>query len=194
MKRKLFHVVTVISVILWVVIGVFWLQSMFGSDYFKYWASTHLSRYEETPVIEGGTYANEIWFVFREFPSGPVMSTAYPGFYWSHHDFQFEPTSWQGWWGGYECCGFGLCVKSNLAYLQNLTQDLPDPPAWNYGMKIPFWFPMTCCSILPGLWFWRWRAGRSQIPRCKACGYDLRGAGDSCPECGAIPAQSSKTQ
>jgi hypothetical protein len=45
---------------------------------------------------------------------------------------------------------------------------------------------MLACAVVPidrARRRWRWRRGG----RCGACGYDLRGGGGICPECGAGP-------
>jgi len=76
---------------------------------------------------------------------------------------------------------------------------------WNYGgvadyVVTPYWFALPLTLILPlsrvaltmrqrrqRLRQWRWR----RMGRCAACGYDLRGTPERCPECGALTRDSS---
>jgi len=58
--------------------------------------------------------------------------------------------------------------------------------------SFPLWLVCGTTAIAPALWIKRrWRATvRKRRGLCAACGYDLRGSSDRCPECGA-PAVSS---
>jgi hypothetical protein len=58
------------------------------------------------------------------------------------------------------------------------------------GVALPFWMPAVLFSIPPGLWAGARIVGnlrrrrRMRLRRCLSCGYDLRGSGEKCPECG----------
>ena len=60
---------------------------------------------------------------------------------------------------------------------------------WGIIILIPYWAVLPSCLIIPSLWLARrqrdLRRGREHL--CPACGYDLRGTPDRCPECGATP-------
>lgn len=56
---------------------------------------------------------------------------------------------------------------------------------------IPFWAIVLVTAALPTWWFRRRRRIRhwQRAGRCRACGYDLRGSPQQCPECG-VPASA----
>ena len=59
----------------------------------------------------------------------------------------------------------------------------------DYALLVPHWFLILLASILPlrALWMMRRQLHRARRGLCAACGYDLRGSTDRCPECG-LPA------
>ncbi len=50
----------------------------------------------------------------------------------------------------------------------------------------PSWFVAVITAVLPAKWGYVWLRGnrRKKRGRCVRCGYDLRGSGENCPECG----------
>jgi hypothetical protein len=54
---------------------------------------------------------------------------------------------------------------------------------------MPCWFIVAVLAVLPVMHYLRfWRQRRRTVRGlCAACGYDLRGSPDRCPECGAVP-------
>jgi hypothetical protein len=84
--------------------------------------------------------------------------------------FVSEAKDLRGW------LGFGVIKRSGVGTIR--------------AVVIPYWFVMVCAGFWPGAcvmrWGRRWRWKR--MGRCVACGYDLRGGGERCPECGRCAA------
>jgi hypothetical protein len=64
-------------------------------------------------------------------------------------------------------------------------------------VAVPYWFLLALATPLPARWFLRGLRSRRRrrlaaAGRCTACGYDLRGTPDRCPECGATPAPQAR--
>jgi hypothetical protein len=75
--------------------------------------------------------------------------------------------------------GFGVVERSGVLTIK--------------AVVIPYWFVMVCAGPWPAVciarWWQRWRWRRTG--KCVACGYDLRGGGERCPECGNVAALSA---
>jgi hypothetical protein len=62
-----------------------------------------------------------------------------------------------------------------------------------FGVSLPYWFLLGCTGILPILWLrcYRRARGRREGCLCPSCGYDLRATPERCPECGTPQAEAS---
>ena len=63
---------------------------------------------------------------------------------------------------------------------------------------VPLWSITLITAALPLTWAmkgWRRRYGRTRKPRgfCTVCGYDLRATPERCPECGKVPQKQVST-
>jgi len=72
------------------------------------------------------------------------------------------------------------------------------PPGGGYGIAvlIPHWFLTLVFTVLPGVWFIKWRKRRklALVGSCPSCGYDLTGNETGvCPECG-VPLEPDATK
>ena len=73
-------------------------------------------------------------------------------------------------------------------------------PMSEWGLRMPYWFPILLTGSLPSLGLVLVIRGRRRERRwgvegrCRQCGYDLRASKDRCPECGTeIVHPASKT-
>ncbi len=61
-----------------------------------------------------------------------------------------------------------------------------------WSVFLPFWFATVFLMLPGGVQVCAWaarrhrRARRKRLTLCTNCGYDLRGAGGACPECGSL--------
>jgi hypothetical protein len=66
--------------------------------------------------------------------------------------------------------------------------------AWE--LVFPAWLAIVLSAVLPMGWtisrFLRWRAKAVAFSTCQTCGYDLRATPERCPECGAIVEKTTK--
>jgi hypothetical protein len=96
--------------------------------------------------------------------------------------------------------GWGLTVvrgRGNAIDLvgSRTTSGAPSPALWFTVVAVPHWlvtsvaaFPalLWCAAVVPKR---RRLSRRRRLGLCLACGYDLRGSPERCPECGTIPAR-----
>jgi len=81
-----------------------------------------------------------------------------------------------------------------FAYDPNQLQTYNGPPklVWysSHRLYFPHWSLAAITGILPSMWCWRRRRERvrRKLGRCVNCGYDLRATPERCPECGNVPA------
>ena len=67
--------------------------------------------------------------------------------------------------------------------------------AWH--VSVPMWLPAAGLAVLPALWLARLGRHRRRQRRmrglCPTCGYDLRATPGRCPECGKVPEDYART-
>lgn len=65
----------------------------------------------------------------------------------------------------------------------------PEAPRNVHFLTVPYWLVTVTFSLLPALLILRTihRNKRTQSGHCVTCGYDLQATPDRCPECGSVP-------
>jgi hypothetical protein len=59
------------------------------------------------------------------------------------------------------------------------------PPDYHFAFGVPYWFLLSLAAAMPGIRGVRFRRRRACAPGvCTTCGYDLRATPGRCPECG----------
>jgi hypothetical protein len=70
-----------------------------------------------------------------------------------------------------------------------------DSEKGGWSVFVPDWLPLLLTGLLPILWLVGMiqRSRRVTQSLCSTCGYDLRATPDRCPECGTVPAYVRST-
>ena len=155
-KRRLFNILSALSLLLCVATTVLWVRS--------YWVQilwSHRGESGETYFVRSNDGCIEVmdttgitvwpWTGFHEFPADDSSN----GFRWGYLGFD--------------------------VHLQNPANTTG--PLW---FDTPDWFIYCITLVLPCLWYRSYRRNRDRKLKglCLTCGYDLRTIKDRCPECG----------
>lgn len=162
MKRRVFTILSAVSLLMFVAVCVLWVRS--------YWVKDNLTwvRPDKGWIVASGRgllVVNFLWF--RDVPARPRPP-------WRFEWERQSASSWQRPAGGVvRRIGFGYDDTG------------PPAPGWRGGF-VPHWLVAAAFAALPAAWFIRWRRQRrgARCGLCPCCGYDLRATRDRCPECG----------
>jgi 4-amino-4-deoxy-L-arabinose transferase-like glycosyltransferase len=175
MRRRLFTLVSALSLVLCVATCVLWARSV-GHVEYVFWSSPgHMAEMKNPDGVLG-------LILTRDSLLYPIWSSASGPYGWA---FERPPManrdrsslsteSFNRW-------GFGFhWVKTRLG------------GAWRFGgrrlliLYLPFWVPVLLTAIMPACWATKAfrHSRRKHFGLCPTCGYDLRATPDRCPECG----------
>ena len=196
MNRILLDLLTVVSLLLCLAVGMLWVNSPWGFD-----------REDQHRVIIGG----DAYFVTsragglrvmrqRATTSGPGIETADPGRlgFWQIGPkgavtiaTRFGPAD-----PDHRFLGFGWgraryrkttdWIGGNGREIMRYTLDYA-------VVAVPYWALLLATGLAPGFWLRGRLRGLGRIigGRCARCGYDLRATPGQCPECGTLTAPAA---
>lgn len=183
MKRRLLHILTTLSLLVFVATIVLWVRSFFGSD--------GIARYTYGPAGAGAF--SRVRFIRSE-RGGIILSDftqqstdpAYAAWVLpraSVWEFPHDPTGGPYWPAASDLFDtLSFDINANRRLTSGMTE------AW-LNVRIPYWAPALLAAIAPLWWLVRGRTWRRRQRvaqgRCAECGYDLRATPGQCPECGA---------
>src|SRR5688500_9461665 len=189
MRRRLFNIVTVASLLLCVAASALWVRS--------------LGHFEQLSV----------WYA--RWPRADEARTLYIGFSWYSNTLRlkviregFVPASFGG-LNAHQMEDFRRSRPPGVRWFfagESVTRAMngyppgftarhspygngPIRPGHNWVLAVRPWLPTGVTAVLPAIWLYR--RGKARRARrnglCSTCSYDLRATPDRCPECGTVP-------
>jgi hypothetical protein len=175
MLRRLFTVLSSLSLLLCVAVVVLWAWS--------YRSLSKVTHARESGYLYVGVSRGQLCVMrsdlppeFYDQPAGRRFVQATPV------DYGAAARGWGDYrgWGGFGVAGSDV----------ERSDDSGAAP-WRQEMTVvPVWAVLVTGSVLPLTWLVRHRQYRRRlmlIGCCPSCGYDLRATPGRCPECGAVP-------
>ena len=166
MKRRLFNILSALSLLLCVVMALLWARS--------YWVVDSLAGYTDLRLVSVVSVQGSLRLRMIHFLQPPDPVTV-------RHGWQTVPVVWKQ--SGRGHLGFYVGNVS-FSFAGSRTVDV----------DIPHWFLFGVSAVSPVWWCLRRRRNRlkERMGLCLTCGYDLRASKERCPECGtAIAADSA---
>ena len=186
MKRRLFDLVAVVSLVLCVASVALWVRSYFTED----------SVYKLSPCRTGAGPSYDAWglisgggklqFLRQQSLGLSLIETRTElakngkwGLHWNH--YPYAPPS-------------GL--KGNIWNRMGFAYRVVGPNQWftlDWRAAVPHWSIAAFFAVAPvivAMTAMR-RSRRTAAHRCVSCGYDLRATPDRCPECGTAVAEAA---
>jgi hypothetical protein len=167
-NRRVFNVLTAVSLVMCVTTVALWVRSYWIADYF-YWFELPPS---QPKCLESNLGKLGIYSSLSALPGDARMGffhrTSVPAA--THFGATVQTFA-----------GFGkMDISGSLAFLP-----FSLPPT--HGIIMPHFAMAGLFGVMPAIWCWRCaiRQHRGRLGLCPRCGYDLRATPERCPECGS---------
>jgi len=176
-KRRLFHVLAAVSLVLCVAVTGLWLRTFFVSDYLHMaWSNRSTAPYRDAHVRWRGD------FLTADFRRSTLKTVEIPWRARGHGDVR--GVHWV--WSTREPAPQGL--GSWLWWDHYIDAQPASYTAECWCIQMRPWLGVLPTLVLPAWWtsavLRRRRMRRRSL--CETCGYDLRATPDRCPECGSV--------
>ena len=187
-KRRLFTILSAVSLLLCVAVCVMWVRSYPGENWSRYPYIVEQTVYRQDRVeSQNGVLSLRLRRIQIDPSFVPTMerglrSGGYTGA-WEYSRNSAPTASPQS-----------RTLAQRLGFHFRAIRGRPSSVApgtesvvW---VDVPYW-AMGATSLVPSLaWLWAWLRQRRRVAahRCPSCGYDLRATPGRCPECGTTAA------
>jgi hypothetical protein len=173
MKRRVFTVLSMLSLVLCIATCAEWVRSYWMHDVFERRRPLGVGDREAVKSISEMQVMARVWDI--EFARGRVCLTAEYVAFWGNlgpvWERSYIPAGGDPYFDGKSLRWFGYGAGKGA----------------QYEALIPLWVPIGLFALAPGIWL------RSAVRRfrnrngfCRECGYDLRATPNRCPECGKV--------
>jgi hypothetical protein len=189
MKRRLFNILSALSLLLCVATVTIWVASRYcvGHAYVARWSQAGP---ESLQTVGMTSYDGRLKFVrnYVQISDGPEISQLRK---YTHEGLNVgsEPNSL------FLAFGLDPLNENNARWIIGPKASLtPLGSESTWRVLAPCWSIAVLAAILPAVWVRRkYRAAcQCRSGHCVSCGYDLRATPERCPECGAAPAGAVK--
>ena len=169
MKRRLFTILSALSLVLCIGTATMWVRSYSAGDTILYHGQDETYSWSVWLRWVRGTVSFEVYRF--KIPSDRA-STYAVGFEWTWWEEPWFQLPDESWWNRR---GF---------FWEDRTDEVEGG-----GLGVPCWLGAVAAGVMPALWLRQsWQRRRQRFRErhglCLTCGYDLRATPERCPECG----------
>jgi hypothetical protein len=183
-RRVLFNVTAVVSMLLFGAVSVLWVRSLSVTDCVLGAEPGAAESAQRTRVIGYRFVSGRgVLLVIRESASHATDSLGSLNLGWRHHRWVamgkiLDPATVRR-------LSNRVLVDGTGFQLTTRTSGGP-PPREERWLRVPYWMMLVMLFPLPVIWMARFARVQSQGVggRCLNCGYDIRACGNVCSECG----------